>query len=57
MMIDLGLHRKPGPATKIAPLTNSRHTSKRSTYRSLDERRAYLGCYYINCVYVVFADS
>jgi hypothetical protein len=57
IMTDLGLHRKEAPNTKMAPMTNDRLGSKRNMQRTLDERRAYLGCYYLNCVYVFLQDN
>jgi hypothetical protein len=56
MMIDLGLHKKLGLA-KMAPIINQRRTLRRNMERTLDERRAYLGLFYMHCVYVSLANQ
>ncbi|KAK9233890.1 hypothetical protein V1525DRAFT_414898 [Lipomyces kononenkoae] len=51
MLIELGLDRRSAPAGKMGPMIN--HLVRRGnphTHRTLEERRVYLGLFYINSI-------
>ncbi|KAK9369480.1 hypothetical protein V1509DRAFT_619548 [Lipomyces kononenkoae] len=51
MLIELGLHRRPTPPGKMGPMIN--HLVRRGnphTDRTLEERRVYLGLFYVNSI-------
>jgi len=53
MLSDLGLNRRPSSVKTILPLESFPADYERQTmHRTLDERRAYLGCFYMSAMYV-----
>lgn len=53
MLSDLGLNCRPSSVKRILPLESFPADYERQIiHRTLDERRAYLGCFYISAMYV-----
>lgn len=53
MLSDLGLNRRPSLMRRILPLESfPADYERKTTHRTLDERRTYLGCFYMSAMYV-----